>query len=31
VSSTLVRLQNMGASMRLVQVLIGGENVAHVL
>jgi hypothetical protein len=31
VSSTLVRLQNMGTSMRLVQVLIGGENVAHVL
>lgn len=28
---TLMRLQNTGASMRLVQVQIGGENVTHVL
>jgi hypothetical protein len=29
--TTMMRLQNTGASMRLVQVQIGGENVAHVL
>lgn len=29
--ATLMRLQDTGTSMRLVQVQIGGENVAHVL
>lgn len=29
--TTTMRLQNTGASMRLVQVQIGGENVTHVL
>ena len=31
VSSTMMRLQNTGTSMRLVQVQIAGENVTHVL
>lgn len=30
-STTLMRLQNTGTAMRLVQVQIGGENVTHVL